>query len=248
MPILRRRDKYRRYGSPQRLEYRHFGTPTRESDRDRDPESAFLSRRMVILRGVAAGSFTVIGGRLAYLQLGPHQNTTTDAAPAYTVRKQAVKAARGLITDRNGETLAENRKSFALAIVRSKLPKKPNGALDQERLDAMFDAIERYLPLDWALTVKPLGPNARPQDVEALAKRLEPDSDFDVPTLIGLIRRENEDPILLAKNYTRAESMGCRAFRVCEINSRTYRVSCSCDTPSGSPRATASQMPTSRRL
>jgi len=208
MPILGKRDKYRRYGSPQRLEYRHFGTPTRESDRDRDPESAFLSRRMVILRGVAAGSFGVIGGRLAYLQLGPHPNTTADAAPAYTVRKQVVKAARGLITDRNGETLAENRKSFALAIVRSKLPKKPDGTLDQARLDAMFNEVERYLPLDWALTLKPLGSNARPQDVEALAKRLEPDSDFDVPTLIGLIHRENEDPILLAKNYTRAEVNG----------------------------------------
>ncbi len=209
MPILRKRDKYRRYGSPQRLEYRHFGTPTRESDRDRDPESAFLSRRMVILRGVAAGSFAVIGGRLAYLQLGPRQDTATDAAtPAYVVRKQMMKASRGLITDRNGETLAENRKSFALAVVRSKLPKKSDGTLDQARLDAMFDTIEQYLPLDWALTIKPLGPGARPQDVEALAKRLEPDSDFDVPTLIGLIRRENEDPILLAKNYTRVEVNG----------------------------------------
>jgi len=208
MPILRRRDKYRRYGSPQRLEFRQFGTPTRESDRDRDPESAFLSRRMVLMRGVAATSFAVIGGRLAYLQLGPHQSVNTGTADTTTVRKQVTKSPRGLITDRNGETLAENRKSFALAIVRSKLPTKPDRTLDQPRVDAMFDEIERFVALDWAITVTPLGPKALPQDVVALAQRLEKYSDFSAQQLADLIVRENEDPILLAKNFTRAEING----------------------------------------
>ena len=132
--------------------------------------------------------------------------------------------------------------------MRSKLPKKPNGALDQARLDAMFDEIERYLPLDWALTLTPLGPSAPPQDVEALAKQLEPDSDFDVPTLIGLIHRENEDPILLAKNYTRAEVNARRVFRACGTNLRTYRASPSCGMRNGFPRGIASRTLTSQRL
>ncbi len=72
------------------------------------------------------------------------------------LRKQVVKAPRGLITDRNGTILAENRKAWGLALIRSKLPKDP------ARREAMFAEVEKYVQLEWAITVLPLGPRALP--------------------------------------------------------------------------------------
>lgn len=208
MPILRKGGKYRRYGSPQRLEFRRFGTPVKERDRDREPGDLFLSRRMFVVRGAAAGSFALIAARLGYLQLGSRP-VAGEAGEQQTVRKLPLKAPRGLITDRNGEVLAENRKSWALALVRAKLPTreddKGNIVRDSARLDGMFEAVERYVPLDWALTITPRGPKASLADITALAERIEPYSDFDRSTLAVLLVRENEDPILLAKNFTKEE-------------------------------------------
>ena len=209
MPILRKSNKYRRYGSPQRMEFRRFGSPVREGEQDRDPNDVFLSRRMFILRGAAAGTFATIAARLGYLQLSPATATNNAVQPDEITRKQQLKAPRGLITDRNGETLAENRKAWSLALVRSKLPtvtdKKGNVVRDRERLDAMFEAVEQYVPLDWAVTIKPLGPKASPAEVAALAERIERFTDFDKGQLFALLSRENEDPVLLAKNYTKEE-------------------------------------------
>ncbi len=208
MPILRSGNKYRRYGSPQRMEFRRFGTPVKEGEQDRDPNDVFLSRRMLILRGAAAGTFAVIAGRLGYLQLGPRSGAGA-VQPDEITRRQALKAPRGLITDRHGETLAENRKSWALALVRSKLPTtedtKGNVVRDRERLDAMFAAVEQYVPLDWAMTITPLGPKVPPVEIVGIAERIERFTDFSKEQLFVMLGRENEDPILLAKNYTKEE-------------------------------------------
>ncbi len=68
MRILRR-DNHRRYGS-QRLEFRRFGTPTKESPKERSADEVFLGRRMFIFKGMAAGCFAAVTGRIGYLQLG----------------------------------------------------------------------------------------------------------------------------------------------------------------------------------
>ncbi len=199
MAIFGRRDKYRRYGS-KRMEYRRFGTPVKDSDVEEDADSAFLSRRLFVFRSVAAASFTGIAGRIGYLQLAQHHDGTTDSATQQTIRKQVVKAPRGLIVDRNGETVAENRKVFGLSLVRSKLP------ADLARREAMFVEVERYVPLLWAITVKPLGLKGLGTQSADLAKRLDQYSDFDAETLTALLTRtQNTDPILLAKDYTKQE-------------------------------------------
>src|SRR6478672_4583490 len=162
MGILRR-DNHRRYGS-QRLEYRRFGTPTKESPKERSADEVFLGRRMFIFKSLAAGCFAAVTARIGYLQLGHHDSATT-ASVTQNLRKQVVKAPRGLITDRNGEILAENRKAWGLALIRSKLPKDP------DRREAMFIEVEKYVPLEWAITVMPLGPRALPATVDDLAAR-----------------------------------------------------------------------------
>ncbi len=197
MGILRR-DNHRRYGS-QRLEYRQFGTPTKESPKERSADEVFLGRRMFIFKGVAATAFTAITGRIGYLQLGHHDNATTQSV-AQNLRTQVVKAPRGLITDRNGATLAENRKDWSLALVRAKLPK------DLVRREAMFAEVEKYVPLEWAIVMQPLGPRALPATVQEYSHRLAAFSPtYDDVNIAPLLRRSNNDPILVSSELTKEE-------------------------------------------
>jgi penicillin-binding protein 2 len=197
MGILRR-DNHRRYGS-QRLEYRRFGTPTKDAPKERSADEVFLGRRMFIFKSMAAGCFAAMTGRIGYLQLGHHQSATTDAV-TQNLRKQVVKAPRGLITDRNGTVLAENVKAWGLALIRSKLPTDP------ARREAMFAEVEKYVPLEWAITVLPLGPRALPDDVDALAKRLAPFSTtYDDVNIGRMLVRANQQPILIEKTLAKEE-------------------------------------------
>jgi len=197
MRILRRVN-HRRYGS-QRLEYRRFGTPTKEIPKEKSADEVFLGRRMFIFKSLAVGCFTALTGRIGYLQLG-HRQSAAQAAVTQNLRKQVVKAPRGLITDRNGTILAENRKAWGLALIRSKLPKDP------ARREAMFAEVEKYVPLDWAITVLPFGPRALPSVVEDAAKRLAQYSTIYDDINIGrMLRRANGQPILIEKTLTKEE-------------------------------------------
>ncbi len=197
MRILRRTN-HRRYGS-QRLEYRRFGTPTKESSKERSADEVFLGRRMFIFKGLATGCFAAVTGRIGYLQLGHHQSAT-QAAVTQNLRKQVVKAPRGLITDRNGIILAENLKAWGLALIRSQLPTDP------ARREAMFTEVEKYVPLAWAITVMPFGPRALPTAVEDAAKRLaQYSATYDDINIGRMLRRANQQPILIEKTLTKEE-------------------------------------------
>jgi penicillin-binding protein 2 len=197
MRILRR-DNHRRYGS-QRLEYRRFGTPSKDSPKERSADEVFLGRRMFIFKSMAAGCFAAVTGRIGYLQLGHHQSATTDAV-TQNLRKQVIKAPRGLITDRNGTILADNVKAWGLALVRAKLPTDP------ARREAMFAEVEKYVPMEWAITVLPLGPRALPSTVDELAKRLAPYSTtYDDVNIGRMLVRANQQPILIEKTLAKEE-------------------------------------------
>ncbi len=197
MRILRRTN-HRRYGS-QRLEFRRFGTPTKESPKEQSADEVFLGRRMFIFKGLAAGCFAAVTGRIGYLQLGHHQSATQEAV-TQNLRKQVVRAPRGLITDRNGEILAENRKAWGLALIRAKLPKDP------VRREAMFAEVEKYVPLEWAITVLPFGPRALPATVEDAAKRLaQYSTTYDDINIGRMLRRANQQPILLEKDLSKED-------------------------------------------
>ncbi len=197
MRILRRTN-HRRYGS-QRLEFRRFGTPTKESPKEKSADEVFLGRRMFIFKGLAAGCFAAVTGRIGYLQLNHHQSATQEAV-TQNLRKQVVRAPRGLITDRNGAILAENRKAWGLALIRAKLPKDPI------RREAMFAEVEKYVPLDWAITVLPFGPRALPATIEDAATRLAQYSKtYDDINIGRMLRRANQQPILLEKDLNKEE-------------------------------------------
>ena len=205
-----RRDNHRRYGSPQRMEFRRFGTPTKETPKERSADEVFLGRRMFIFKSVAATCFAAITARVGFLQLGQRE-TAAVVALKQTLRKQVVQAPRGLITDRNGVVLAENRKAWGLALVRAKLPQLPDGSPDTTRREAMFREVEKYVPLEWAVTVKPLGPRATPAQAQVIAARLAPISDrYDDINIARLLTRLNDAPILLVAGLTKEEANGMR--------------------------------------
>lgn len=193
-----RRDKHRRYGS-ERLEFRRYGTPTKESPKERSADEVFLGRRMFIFKGLAAGCFAAITARIGYLQLHHYQSANQESV-TQNLRKQVLKAPRGLITDRNGQVLAENRKAWGLALIRAKLP------TDKARLEAMFAEVEKYVALEWAISVQPVGSRVLPSVVEDYAKRLAPHSPvYDDVNIARLLRRTNQQPILLSSTLNKED-------------------------------------------
>lgn len=97
-------------------------------------QDSFL-RRTFLLGGVALAGLGVLGARLAHLQL-IDQRRYASAAVANRFNDRLQVAPRGLITDRNGVTVAGNRPSFTVSVVRD---------VTQD-LDATLDLVARLLP------------------------------------------------------------------------------------------------------
>jgi penicillin-binding protein 2 len=76
-------------------------------------------RRAFMLGGVAGLGLSAMGGRLAYLQLLQTQRYEKLSA-SNQFNFKLVPPPRGLIVDRNGETLASNRPNFRLLVARDK--------------------------------------------------------------------------------------------------------------------------------
>ncbi len=118
-------------------------------------DQVFLTRRMLVARTAITGAFVALAGKLGYMQL--ERGQTYAARARENVRDQQVlKAPRGLILDRKGRPLAENRRSWQVQVVPDNLP----GPTDPDRrrvLDTLIDALQ--LP-----DVLVINPNAVPTD------------------------------------------------------------------------------------
>jgi hypothetical protein len=70
----------------------------------------------------------------------------------------------------------------------------------------MFAEVEKYVPLDWAITVLPFGPRALPAVVEDAAKRLaQYSTTYDDINIGRMLRRANQQPILIEKTLAKEE-------------------------------------------
>lgn len=99
-------------------------------------ERATISRRIGVL---ALVTLLALGGvlvRFAQLQLGEHA-TYAARAENNRVRLRAIAPNRGLILDRHGRVLAENRPAYRLVMVPERVPDR----------DAALDAIDRLVGL-----------------------------------------------------------------------------------------------------
>ncbi len=85
--------------------------------KDHQKEQRSFFQRSAVAAFVILGLLLVLLGRLVVLQVVRH-DYYTDQADGNRARREPIPANRGLILDRNGKVLAENRASFQLELVR----------------------------------------------------------------------------------------------------------------------------------
>lgn len=116
-----------------------------------------LTRRTFIFKGLMLGGFTVLAGKLWKMQVLDVQDYE-DRAMGNIIRPKPLKAPRGLIVDRNGNLLADNRKSWTVSIIPARLPDEG----DSQR-QYVLDEVKKSLDLKDMLVVRP---NALPAGSE----------------------------------------------------------------------------------
>ena len=106
------------------------------SQKVHDEEPFFLQRKVPILYAVVALFVLIVLARLVYLQAfqGKFYRALSQQI---SVREEELRARRGLILDRNGIVLADNRSSFEIVII-------PQFLRDRERV---LDSLTQLIPL-----------------------------------------------------------------------------------------------------
>ena len=99
-------------------------------------DTDWYRNRFIVLVVAVVAAFTLLAGKLVYLQIykGPH---FYELSKDNSIRKKRSKAFRGLIYDRDGRLLVENRPAFNLQMVRR----------DAEPLEEIVARLASYLQL-----------------------------------------------------------------------------------------------------
>ncbi|MAV26477.1 MAG: penicillin-binding protein 2 [Gammaproteobacteria bacterium] len=97
--------------------------------KDHHDESRVFVDRVVIAFGISLLLTTLLGGRMLYLQVIQHDRYAT-MSESNRIQVQSIPPVRGLIVDRHGELLADNRPSFSLTLV-------------TEQIDSVEDILDR---------------------------------------------------------------------------------------------------------
>lgn len=104
--------------------------------RDEASEQRLTQNRFQILIIVVVIALLALGGRFAYLQLGAHEKYAA-RADENRIRLRALPPNRGLILDRQGRVLAENRPAYRLVVV----PERTRG------LSETIDRLSTLIPI-----------------------------------------------------------------------------------------------------
>src|SRR5699024_7017651 len=113
------------------------------------PDQLYLSRRMFVAKGGVVVAFGALATKLGIMQI---QRGDEFKAEAEENRINPVKlpAPRGLILDREGRRLAENRRSWEVRLVEADLPER--GSEERQRV---VDTLVSALSLQNVLTIRP---------------------------------------------------------------------------------------------
>lgn len=157
-------------------------------------DQVFLSRRLFLAKGIVASSFAVLAGKLGYMQLV--EGTSYKArAKDNVIAEQTLPAPRGMILDREGRTLAENRRSWEVRMIPGKLPEDPG-----ERryvLDTLISALQ-------LTDVLVIDPNAVPKGAadtvyRRVAKMLSYD-DKDIDDIVASWKHQGVNGLVKVSN------------------------------------------------
>jgi penicillin-binding protein 2 len=117
----------------------------------RSAERHWLNRRMFLVKGAVATGFAALGARLAQLQL-LEKTDYQEQADDYTQDIVKTRAPRGMIFDRAGRTVAENKRTWAVQVTPALLP---DATEDPEGLKRVKDTLVSALELNQVLIVDP---------------------------------------------------------------------------------------------
>src|SRR5215211_5147036 len=85
------------------------------------PEQARMTRRMLIGRGAIAAAFSVLAGRLGYMQVLEGERYRSEAVQ--NIREDEIlKPTRGIVYDRKQRELAVNRETWEVRLLPQDLP------------------------------------------------------------------------------------------------------------------------------
>lgn len=116
------------------------------------PEQLFMSRRMLLAKGLVVTSFAGLAAKLGHMQLIEGAENRARAESAIQ-RPETIKASRGVIYDRRGRELAVNRQTWEVRIRPRDLPSTDNPAERRRVLDDLINALN----LPDALVLDPNG-------------------------------------------------------------------------------------------
>jgi penicillin-binding protein 2 len=180
-------------------------------------------RRILVIAGLVVSAFIIIIGQLWYLQVleGGRFN---DASEKNRVRIRPVAAPRGILFDRNGAPLVDNRPAFTLSLIPRELDDRDAvlgrvSALLQIPYQDLLDAVAR-VPADSFLPVRvrrglSLDDVARIEEwkielpgviIEVEPQRAYPTSRF-AAHLLGYVREANDEQLKQGK-YRRGDMVG----------------------------------------
>ncbi|MGC4191069.1 MAG: penicillin-binding transpeptidase domain-containing protein [Thermomicrobiales bacterium] len=111
-------------------------------------DQVLLNRRLLMAKGLTVGAFAALGGKLGYMQLAEGDKYKAQAE-ANVITDEQLPAARGLILDRQGRTLAGNIRSWEVRVVPAKLPEE-----DEDRA-YVINTLTTALQLDDVLVIDP---------------------------------------------------------------------------------------------
>ncbi|MCA9860040.1 MAG: penicillin-binding protein 2 [Thermomicrobiales bacterium] len=86
-------------------------------------DQIFLNRRVFVMKGAIVAGFAALATRLGYMQIVRGDYYQEETANT-TQRWEPEKPVRGLIFDRQGRSLAENRRVWEVRVIPSALPKR----------------------------------------------------------------------------------------------------------------------------
>jgi penicillin-binding protein 2 len=105
---------------------------SRKPQRPRRVDQIFLNRRVLLIKGAVVTGFAALAARLAQMQL-VHGETYTEMAEDNVVVWNVRRPTRGLVYDREGRPLAENRRTWEVRIVPTELPDRGTPEWDAVR-------------------------------------------------------------------------------------------------------------------
>jgi penicillin-binding protein 2 len=162
-----------------------YDPPGQRKNKGKKPEwkradQIFLNRRVLVLKGAILAGFATLATRLGYMQIIKGEYYQEETANTTQVWRPE-KPVRGLIFDRKGRPLAENRRVWEVRVIPAKLPKR--GTPERERVRSTVISALR-LP-----EVLVIDPSAVPVGSEETVHRR-------VANLLGLTKKDTIEEFL----------------------------------------------------